>query len=135
LGFDCGWRLDRKPQSKPNVRHWVWVSPSGHTALGVMRFALPIPVPHDPVIWVFLSEMRRAEGEARLLGKRWDSDARAVRFEAEGGRYIVRTRFTLRGLRGWMVYAGTLREAPVNEAELREAESARDAARVGPPPE
>lgn len=96
-----------------------------------MKFSLPIPSPHDPVLWIFLSEMRRSEGAAELISKVSDRDLRGIRFEAEGGRYRIRTNFTIRGLTGWMVYAGTLIDHPVDEPELQEAVTAREAVQFG----
>jgi len=127
------WRLDIKEPTKPNVKHYVWISPTGNTAFGVMKFSLPLPLPHDSVLWVFLQEMRKSEGAATLISKIWDRNLRGVRFEAEGGRYRLRTNFTIRGLTGWMTYAGTLRDQPVDVDELREAENAREGTRYGKP--
>lgn len=125
-----GWQPSVLPGSF-NAVHQVWISPSGRTAYGVIRFSLPFPSPHDPVLWVFLKEMRRKEGQADLLEKRWDRERRGLRAVIEGGRYTIRTTITIRGLSGWMTYAGTLREAPVEPEELHHAETAREQTRVG----
>lgn len=127
----AGWRLDIKSPLQKEVRHYVWVSPTGNTAFGVMRFSLPFPLPHEPVLWAFMGEMRRSEGEARLLNKVWDKTLPGLRFEAEGGRYKMRTNLTVRGLSGWMSYVGTLRERAVDEAELKTAVEARERTKFG----
>lgn len=124
--------MEVKPQQRSNVAHHMWISPSGRTAFGVIRFTLPLPLPHDPVLWVFLGEMRSIEGEARMLSKVWDGRLRGIRFDVEGGRYRMRTNFTIRNMTGWMAYAGTVRDdLPVDAAELLLAEQAREATRFG----
>jgi hypothetical protein len=64
-----GWTMDPLKQTK-NHAHQVWVSPTGNTAYGVIRFSLPLPLGPDTVLWFFLREMRASEGEARLISKR-----------------------------------------------------------------
>lgn len=125
-----GWQPSILP-AKFNAHHQVWVSPSGRTAYGVIRFSLPLPAPHDPVLWVFLKEMRRKEGQADLLQKAWDPAGRGLRAVIEGGRYTIRLTVTIRGLSGWMTYAGTLRDHPVEPDELHTAEAARDQTGLG----
>ena len=49
-----------------------------------------------------------------------------MRFVAEGGLYTVRGLLVTQGTRGWVVYAGTLRNQPVKPDELQLAERARD---------
>lgn len=111
--------------------HQVWVSPTGKTAYGVARFTLPLPLGHEPVLWFFLQEMRAREGVAIVLSKTWDPEVSALRFVAEGKKYVVRTTLTIRGLSGWVTYAGTLRgEEPLAD-ELRLAELARDGTALG----
>jgi len=75
--------------------------------------------------------MRRTEGEATLEFKQWDPDQKVLRFVARGGRYVVRTTMAVRGFHGWAIYAGTLRNDPVNPDELKLAEEARDHSRIG----
>lgn len=125
-----GWRLDMRQESTARG-HRVWVSPTGRTAYGVIHFSLPLPVGHDPVLWVFLREMRRSEGEATLLSKQWDANLRVLRFVAKGGLYTVRTTLAVRGFSGWAVYAGTLTGQPVAPDELALAERARELTLVG----
>jgi len=120
-----GWRAEPLKSSSRHS-HQTWVSPSGTTAYGVIHFSLPFPVGYEPVLWYFMREMRRVEGEGVLLSKRWDPNLRAVRFVAEGRRYTVRPNLMLRGFQGWAVYAGTLNENPVNARELDLAERARE---------
>jgi len=112
-------------------KHGVWISPSGRTAYGVIYFSLPLPVGHDLVLWGFLNEMRKTEGEATLLSKEWDDKLPGLRFVAQGGRYVVRTNLSVHGFHGWACYAGTLRNDPIVPEELAEAEYARDATTFG----
>ncbi len=121
----AGWTLGTREDSTAEG-HQVWVSPTGKTAYGVINFSLPLPVGHDLVLWVFLNEMKRNEGEAKLLEKQWDPNQRLLRFVAKGGKYTVRTTLTVRGFRGWAVYAGTLTSDPVVPHELALAELARE---------
>ena len=114
-------------------RHQVWISPGKATAYGVIVFKLPLPVGPSLALWGVLREMRRTEGQANLLDRHDDPVLRGIRFTAEGGRYTIRANLTTDGLRGWLVYAGTLRDHPIDAAELRLAERARDATRVGQP--
>lgn len=111
--------------------HQLWISPTGRTAYGVIRFTLPLPVGHEPVLWFFLDEMRRSEGQVQLLTKQWDPNLRGLRFVARGGLYTVRTSLLVRGFQGWAVYAGTLTSEPIEPAELAMAERAREQTAVG----
>lgn len=132
-----GWRLD-PPKSTSQHLHKTWLSPTGDTAYGVIRFRLPIPVTEELALWGFMREMRRSEGDGTLLEKQPDptlaDGAGGLRFVAEGGRYKVRTNLVVRGFRGWCIYAGTLRGRSDNPPELADAIAAREATRVGPPP-
>jgi len=127
-----GWRPD-PPKVDENHRHQVWVSPGKTTAYGVITFKLPLPVGPSLALWGVLRQMRRVEGEANLLDRHDDPALGTIRFTAEGGRYTLRGTLSTDGLRGWVVYAGTLRGRPINAAELRIAEQAREATRVGQP--
>ena len=128
-----GWTLDPVKRTSQHI-HKTWISPTGHTAYGVIRFRLPIPVSDDLALWGFLREMRRTEGEAVLLEKTpgfpLADGLKVLSFTAEGGRYRVRTLLVTRGFRGWCVYAGTLREQPVQEHELDTALRHRNALRL-----
>ena len=106
--------------------HQIWLSPSGRTAYGVIHFGLPVPVGHELVLWYFMKEMRRVQGEAELLAKQWDPNLRTLRFVASGGRYTIRTNLSVRGFDGWAIYAGTLRDGPIEQNELDLAERARE---------
>ena len=79
----------------------------------------------DLVLWGFMNEMKRVEGEGKLLAKEDDDSLPGLRFVAEGGRYRVRTNLITSGRTAWAIYAGTLREAPVDDDELYLAERAR----------
>lgn len=120
-----GWR-DDAPRRDANSVQRVWISPSGDTAFGVIRFELPLPVGHDLALWGFLRAMRRDDGRADLLEKHWDERRRVLRFVVEGQTYRVRALLHVRGLGGWSAYAGSLRERPENAAEIELAERARE---------
>ena len=124
------WTMDPLKQTKNHV-HQVWVSPTGNTAYGVIRFSLPLPVGPETVLWFFLREMRASEGAARLISKRRDPQLNGLRFVAEGGQYDVRANLTTRGLRGWAVYAGTRRDREILPKELFLAELAREKTETG----
>ena len=127
-----GWRPDPVKASETH-RHQVWISPGKATAYGVISFKMPLPVGDNIALWGVLREMRAHEGEATLIERHDDPGLPGIRFTAEGGRYRVRGNLTTDGLRGWVVYAGTLRAKPIDAAELRLAEQARDATRVDLP--
>ena len=128
-----GWRAEPLKTSDRH-NHQIWISPSGNTAYGVVRFKLPLPVGPDMVLrHGFLPEMRRTEGEARLLSSQRDPDLPGLRFVAEGGKYRLRTNLMTRGWKGWAVYAGTLRAHEVVPDELALAEVAREHTSVGLP--
>lgn len=129
----AGWRAEPLKTSDKHS-HQVWISPTGNTAFGIIRFKLPLPVGPDTVLrFGFLPEMRRTEGEATLISSERDPELPGLRFIAEGGKYRLRTNMLTRGWRGWAVYAGTLREYPVNPEELSLAEVAREHTTVGLP--
>lgn len=126
----AGWKLD-PPKGTAQHTHKTWLSPTRDTAYGVIRFKLPLPLTDEMALWGFLREMRRKEGDAVLLEKQDDPTLPGLRFVAEGGIYRVRTNLTVKGFRGWCVYAGTLRAKPENLSELSEAIRSRDATKVG----
>ena len=126
-----GWRQEPL-KSSDRHKHQVWLSPSGKTAYGVIRMKLPLPVGPDTVLRLgVMPEMKRTEGEAVLISSHRDTTLPGVRFVAEGGRYLLRSNLMTRGWRGWVVYAGTLRDQPENKDELELAELARENTRVG----
>jgi hypothetical protein len=125
-----GWQPDQLKQSDRHA-HQVWISPSGNTAYGVIRMKLPLPVGPSLVLWGFMEEMRRSEGQGTLLEKQQDPATGGLRFVAEGGRYKVRTTLLVHGRRGWAICAGTLREQPENAEELEVAIRAREATQIG----
>ena len=125
-----GWRAEPLKSSSRHS-HQVWIAPSDNTAYGVIRFSLPFPVGSDLVLWGFLREMRRTEGEAALVSKAWDENLSALRFVADGGRYRVRVNLFVDGWRGWAVYAGTRRGREIAQNELELAERAREHTSVG----
>ena len=127
-----GWKMD-PPKVSDDSRHATWISPGKATAYGVIAFKLPLPVGPSLALWGVLRRMRQTEGEANLIERRDDEALPGIRFVVEGGPYRVRGNLMTDGLRGWVVYAGTLRKRPINAAELKLAEQARDATRVRMP--
>jgi hypothetical protein len=127
-----GWEAQPLKSSDEHA-HEVWISPSGHTAYGVIRFDLPLPVGHELALKGFLGQMRQSEGEARLLSKQWDDSMRGMRFVATGGLYTIRTNLLVRGSGGWACYAGTLKNQPIDNEELELAVAARDHTTYGQP--
>ena len=109
----------------------MWTSPGHATAYGVVTFVMPLPMGTGLALWGVLGRMKQVTGEAELIDRHDDPDLPGIRFVADGGPYRIRANLVTDGLRGWMVYAGTLRAKPVDPAELRLAEQARDATRVG----
>src|SRR5829696_5931869 len=68
----AGWQPDPLKTSA-NHSHQTWISPSGHTAYGVIKMNLPLPfIGPDTVLRPFLDEMRKTEGEAKLISRRTD---------------------------------------------------------------
>ncbi len=92
---------------------------------------MPLPVGTDFALMGFMREMRRQEGEGRVLASDRDAELGGMRFIAEGGRYRIRANLFTRGFTAWVVFAGSLRNRPVNEAELPLAELAREATQIG----
>jgi hypothetical protein len=126
----AGWQSDPlKSTSEHN--HLAWISPSGHTAYGIIRFKLPLPIGHDWALAGFLNNMKKSQGEATLIARQWDPAIKGLRFIAQGGQYTLRSNLFVRGTTGWAVYAGTLRQENVNSAELALAEEARERTMIG----
>ncbi len=124
----AGWSPEALKQD-PRHRHQIWLSPSGHTAYGVVYMALPLPAALIPggaetvLEEGFLPNMAKTEGKAELVGEVSDDAKRGgIRFVAQGGFYLVRAFMVLEGMHAWTVYAGTERASPVNEMELKQAE-------------
>ena len=129
----AGWKMEPLKSSEDH-HHQVWLSPSGHTAYGVIHFGLPMPVSAGWVLDPFLKEMKKSEGEALLIGQPMRDDSLpGIRFTVEGGLYKMRINLICRGWRGWAVYAGTLRTEPEVPEELELAEWAKDMTKVGIP--
>jgi hypothetical protein len=84
----------------------------------------------------FLDGMRKTEGSAELLDRRVDpalaGGIGGIRFVARGGRYTIRANLVSKGRYAWVWYAGTLTGQPIDEAELRAAEAAREQTVVEP---
>lgn len=131
-----GWRKDPLKKSGQHT-HQVWVSPTGRTAYGVINFhhMLMFLASDQRLLDETLKAMEQSEGEAVLLEQHKDrglnNGAGGVRFVAEGGLYKLRANLLRAGSRGWIVYAGTLRDQPVEPAELELAERAREQTQVG----
>lgn len=128
-----GWALD-EPRVDSDSYQLVWISPTGQTAYGVIRFDLPFPVGHDLTLFGFLRTMRAQDGQADLLDKQWDPDREALRFVVRGKQYELSALMIVRGSAGWVSYAGTRVETPVVESEKAIAEQARERTRFGPEP-
>jgi hypothetical protein len=127
-----GWKPE-PPKVTSNHRHQIWLSKTGDTAYGIIYFGMPWPFGTNLVLGHFISEMKKSEGEATLLSQMDDDKLPGIRFEAEGGLYRIRCNLMVAGFHGWAVYAGTLRSRPVNPAELKLAEEAREQTRVNLP--
>ncbi|MEM8874613.1 MAG: hypothetical protein AAGD32_10175 [Planctomycetota bacterium] len=130
-----GWALD-DVKTGDNYIHYVWLSPTGKTAYGIVRFTPPIYVwanefGHNAAFnFGFKPAMKDDQGYVKVLDKSWDGEARMLVFEVEGGTYTTRNHFRVRGRRGWTVYAGTFTgETPIAE-ELALAIEARNATTV-----
>jgi hypothetical protein len=128
----AGWTADPL-KSDENHTHKVWRSPNSVTAYGVIHFKMPFPAGSHIALSVFLQKMKKSEGEATLLSQADDPNLPGIRFVADGGRYQIRTNLIVDGWEGWAIYAGTLRNAPINQKELDMAVSAREHTGVGQP--
>jgi len=113
--------------------HQIWLSPTGETAFGVIRFKLPWPVGPTLLMGRFLAEMRRLEQSASVLSKEDDPELPGIRFVAESQIHKVRVNLITHGFRGWALYAGTFAGKAENKAELELAERAREASSPGLP--
>ena len=113
--------------------HQIWLSPTGDTAYGAIRFKLPLPVGYRLLLNRFLAEMRRVEQTATLISKEDDPDLPGIRFVAESSIHRVRVNMTIHGFRAWAFYAGTIVGKPENPTELALAERAREASSPGLP--
>jgi hypothetical protein len=129
-----GWKAEPIKQSDKHT-HQVWLSPSGHTAYGVIHFSLPLPVGAEMVLPFYLKAMKKTEGEAILQRKERDPNLPGIRFVAEGGQYKTWTNLIVNGFEGWAVYAGAIRNQEIDPAELDLAKRAREHTRVGLPPD
>jgi hypothetical protein len=124
-----GWKPE-PPKVDEKHRHQIWLSPSGNTAYGIIYFKLPLPVGLNITLDGIMRQMKATEGEGNLLDRKDDDQLPGIRFTAQGGQYLIRAYLVVDGFHGWMVYAGTKRKFPVNEAELKTATDARDQTRV-----
>ena len=129
-----GWTLQRSDNTARYIQR-VWVSPSGKTSYGVVRFNLPFPVGDEIALNGFLAQLRRDEGEAVLLSESKDAAQDRLIFAAEGGRYRLNGIIVTRGFHGWVVYDGTLRNQSRALDELASAVQARENTRLGLPPQ
>jgi hypothetical protein len=120
-----GWTVQRADDTNRYVQR-VWVSPSGRTSYGVIRFTLPLPVSEEMALTGFLTRMRQSEGEAHLLSKKRDEAQDRLQFTAEGGRYRLDGIIVTRGFHGWVIYDGVLRNASPALDEVALAVQARE---------
>ena len=128
----AGWK-SQPLVSMPDHADQVWLSPTGATAYGVIHFVMPFPVGVNFALSQFLDHMRKDKGEATLLAHRNDPTLPGIRFVAEDQTHVIHANLLVAGWEGWAVYAGTLRNAPINQEELDIAEGAREHTRVGQP--
>ncbi|HWB52653.1 MAG TPA: hypothetical protein VG722_00605 [Tepidisphaeraceae bacterium] len=126
----AGWSIQPLKRDSRHT-HEIWISPSGNTAYGVIYFNLPLPVSADFVLPFFIEAMRLTEGNAGLLWHEYDPKLPGVRFEAEGGAYRIQAYLVTAGFHGWAVYAGRLRDKPLEISEFRHAQAARDKTQLG----
>jgi hypothetical protein len=127
-----GWKPEPAKFSA-NHRHQIWISPGGNTAYGVIYFNLPFPIGSNLALDGFLRQMRNTEGTANLLSRQDDDKLPGIRFVADGAFYTVHGNLTAAGFHAWVAYAATVRAKPVNPAELKTAELAREQTRVNLP--
>jgi len=113
--------------------HQIWLSPTGDTAYGAIRFKLPWPIGPRLLLGRFLSEMKRVELSGTLISKEDDPELPGIRFVAQSDIHKVRVNLMTYGFRGWAFYAGTNVGQADNEAELKLAERAREASSPGLP--
>ncbi|HEY7116473.1 MAG TPA: hypothetical protein VH475_07805 [Tepidisphaeraceae bacterium] len=126
-----GWKPD-DPKGSDRHAHQVWLSPTGKTAYGVIHFGLPLPFSASWIINPFISEMKKSEGEATLVGQPQKDDALpGMRFTVLSPEYKMRINLICKGFSGWAVYAGTIRGQEEAPDELKLAEQAREHTRVG----
>jgi hypothetical protein len=127
----AGWRADSIIAESDNT-HQVFVSPTGDTAYGIIHFKMPLPVPASWTYPSFLSNMKERAGEATVIvPAQKDDTLPGLRFTVDSGDYRMRINLICKGLRGWSVYAGSLRARPENVREIELAERARDATVTG----
>lgn len=134
----AGWKLD-PPKLSEDHAHFVWISPEGGTAYGVIYFRVPMIaalIPngkflHERALGGFIDQYAKDQGTATLVESTWDDDRNAMRFIAEGGLYRIRTILSVRERSGWAVYAGTLLSKPTVASDLKVAELSRETTRVG----
>jgi hypothetical protein len=127
-----GWKIQPLLSTSDHADQ-VWLSPTGATAYGVIHFVMPFPVGVDFALGAFLDHMRKDKGEATLLARRNDPSLPGIRFIAEDQTHVIHVNLLVAGWEGWAVYAGTSRNAPINQEELDIAGSARENTRVGRP--
>src|SRR5205085_781229 len=120
-----GWTVEPIRKNSRHI-HQVWKSPSGNTAYGVILLKLPWPVGPDITLWGFLKHMEESEGQAVVLQKQWDPNLPGFRFTADGKLYEIRAKLVVHQDRAWAVYAGTVRDQPIDQRELEIAQKARD---------
>jgi len=84
-------------------------------------------------LWGFLKHMEQSEGQATVLWKQADRNLPGYRFVADGDLYEIRTKLIVHNDYAWAIYAGTMRNQPIDPKELELAEKARDYTEVGIP--
>ena len=127
-----GWKADPLKRDERHT-HQVWLSPTGRTAYGVIYFSVPLPIGVSAVRWQFLREMKKQQGGATLIEDQYDPKLPGIRFVVDDPVYRTRFNLVVNGFQGWAVYAGTVRDQPIEPEELELAEKARDRTVLGLP--
>lgn len=127
-----GWEAEPLKSSERHT-HQVWLSPTGATAFGVSHFGhfLLFLASDDAVLNEVLKGMRESSGTTQLIERHKDAALGGTRFVADAGPYRVRANLIRRGNEGWVIYAGTVLDRPVNSQELDLAERARELSEPG----
>lgn len=124
----AGWVDKGMKQGDNHVRR-TWVDPTNTMGYCVIRASLPLPVGESMVLSAFLAEVRKTQGDARLIEKR--SSGEGLTFVAESPILRYEGRVHCSGFRGWIVFASILNTDSAHPENLKVAEAARDATILG----
>lgn len=126
IHLPVGWNPERH-DDRENAITQTWVGPSKRVALGVIHVRLPFPVGHEITLAGFLNRFAKEDGAVTLVEKKWDDNRQCFRFIAHGQRRQIESLLIVRGMDGWVVFAGTLLDKPAPPDELSLARQAREA--------